>query len=179
MLRLVETNLAAAGKPDPGQRSPPFFLHVRIPDALLLECRDVGLEIVAHEIKFMPVILFGRMNRDFCRWHCKDQPAAASVHRSKSKDVTEESAISRRIFAVDDDMPTKDQPFKRKEWIERRLEELAEIFAVSLGGFSVLDNHLHVLLRLDPDTATGWSDEEVVRRWGSLFPPRSSLALPD
>jgi REP element-mobilizing transposase RayT len=60
----------------------------------------------------------------------------------------------------------------RKEWIEMRLQELAEIFAVAVGGFSVLDNHLHVLLRLDPDEAAGWSDEEVVRRWGRLFPPR-------
>ena len=29
----------------------------------------------------------------------------------------------------------------RKEWIEKRLEELAEIFAVAVGGFSVMDNH--------------------------------------
>ena len=55
-------------------------------------------------------------------------------------------------------------PFDRKEQIDRRLQELAEIFAVAVGGFSVLDNHLHLLLRLDPDTAKGWSDEEVVRQ---------------
>ena len=30
-----------------------------------------------------------------------------------------------------------------------RLNELAEIFAASVGGFSVMDNHLHLLLRLD------------------------------
>src|SRR5271165_4542933 len=65
-------------------------------------------------------------------------------------------------------------PFDRRVWIERRLQELAEIFAVSVAGFSVLDNHLHVLVRLDPDVAKGWSDEEVVRRWGRLFPPRDS-----
>ena len=41
-----------------------------------------------------------------------------------------------------------------KQWIENRLEELAEIFAVAVGGFSVMDNHLHVLVRLDPDVAT-------------------------
>jgi len=35
-------------------------------------------------------------------------------------------------------------------------------------GFSVLDNHLHVLVRLDADVAKGWSDEEVVRRWGLI-----------
>ena len=60
----------------------------------------------------------------------------------------------------------------RKEWLENRLEELAEIFAVAVGGFSVMNNHLHLLLRLDPEVAQAWSDEEVVRRWGRLFPPR-------
>jgi hypothetical protein len=60
----------------------------------------------------------------------------------------------------------------RKQWIENRLRELADVFAVSIGGFSVMDNHLHVLIRLDPDVAANWSDEEVVRRWGTLFPPR-------
>jgi hypothetical protein len=29
----------------------------------------------------------------------------------------------------------------RKEWLQNRLQELAEIFAVAVGGFSVMDNH--------------------------------------
>jgi putative transposase len=41
----------------------------------------------------------------------------------------------------------------RKQWLENRLEELGQIFAVALGGFSLMDNHLHVLLRLDPAVA--------------------------
>ena len=71
-----------------------------------------------------------------------------------------------------------DGPENRKERIEQRLQELAEIFSISVGGFSVMDNHLHVLGRLDPDTATAWSDEEVVRRWGRLFPPRDKSRQP-
>ena len=66
----------------------------------------------------------------------------------------------------------------RKQWIEHRLKELAEIFAIVVSGFSVMDNHLHVLLRLDTDVATGWSDEDVVRRWGKLFPPRDKSRQP-
>jgi len=68
----------------------------------------------------------------------------------------------------------------RKAWIENRLEELAQVFGIAVGGFAVMDNHLHVLLRIDQDFANGWSDEEVVRRWGRLFPPRdkSRQALP-
>jgi REP element-mobilizing transposase RayT len=49
---------------------------------------------------------------------------------------------------------------------------------VSVGGFSVMDNHLHLLVRLDPDVAQAWSDEEVVRRWGRLFPPRDKSREP-
>jgi hypothetical protein len=59
-----------------------------------------------------------------------------------------------------------------KDWIEQRLAHLADIFAVAVGGFSVMDNHLHALVRLDPEVGQAWSDEEVVRRWGQLVPPR-------
>ena len=66
----------------------------------------------------------------------------------------------------------------RREWLENRLEELAEIFAVAVGGFAVMHNHLHVLPRLDPEVAQGWSDLEVVQRWGRLFPPRDKFRQP-
>jgi hypothetical protein len=71
-----------------------------------------------------------------------------------------------------------DEQHNRKEWIERRLKELAGCFAVTVGGFAVMNNHSHVLVRLDPEIATGWSDEEVVRRWGQLFPPRDKSRRP-
>jgi hypothetical protein len=38
--------------------------------------------------------------------------------------------------------------------------------------------HLHVLVRLDLHIVTGWSDEEGVRRWGRLFPPRDKSREP-
>ena len=59
----------------------------------------------------------------------------------------------------------------RKAWIEARLELLAKQFAVSVCGFAILDNHLHILCRLDPGIAAGWSDEDVVRRWIAVYRP--------
>ena len=59
----------------------------------------------------------------------------------------------------------------RKAWIEARLELLAEHFAVSVCGYAILDNHLHVLCRLDPGIAASWSNEEVVRRWIAIYRP--------
>jgi len=43
----------------------------------------------------------------------------------------------------------------RKSWIEHRLQELVQIFSVAVAGFAILDNHLHILVRLDPDVAKG------------------------
>jgi hypothetical protein len=69
-------------------------------------------------------------------------------------------------------------PSDRKKWIEDRIAELAQIFALAVGGFTVMNNHLHLLLRLEPKIGEAWSDEEVVRRWGRLFPPRDKSRKP-
>lgn len=66
----------------------------------------------------------------------------------------------------------------RKQWLENRLERLASAFAVSVAGFAVMDNHLHVLVRIDSDEVKLWSEEEVLRRWISIFPP-SGINLND
>lgn len=66
----------------------------------------------------------------------------------------------------------------RKQWLEDRIEELSQLFAIAVGGFSVLDNHLHLAVRLEPERVDQWSDEEVVRRWATLFPPRGKNRKP-
>jgi len=47
----------------------------------------------------------------------------------------------------------------------------------------VLVDPLHLLVRLDPEAAEGWSDKEVMRRWGRLSPPcdmsRQQVLEPD
>jgi len=60
----------------------------------------------------------------------------------------------------------------RKQWIEDRLKELVEIFAVDVCAFSIADNELHVLLRLDMEKAQAWTPQEVLRRWLLLCPAR-------
>lgn len=60
---------------------------------------------------------------------------------------------------------------------ENRLEEIAEVFAVAVGGFSVMVNHFQLLL-LDPDVAREYADEQFVGRWRRLFPPRDKLRQP-
>jgi REP element-mobilizing transposase RayT len=58
----------------------------------------------------------------------------------------------------------------RKDWIKDRLLELSRCFAVEVGAFAIMDNHLHLLVRTQPGWAENWSDEEIVRRWIMLYP---------
>lgn len=65
----------------------------------------------------------------------------------------------------------------RRDWIEQRLWELADIFAVGLYAYAVMSNHVHVVLRIDPVAAEGWSDEEVATRWVRLYPVHANGAV--
>ena len=58
----------------------------------------------------------------------------------------------------------------RRGWIERRLCELCEIFAVRPAAYAILSNHLHLVVKIEPNVARQWSDLEVARRWTSLYP---------
>ena len=54
----------------------------------------------------------------------------------------------------------------------RRLEFLASIFGIDCLTYTVLSNHLHIVLRSRPDIVNTWTDEEIARRWLRLFPKR-------
>ena len=60
----------------------------------------------------------------------------------------------------------------RREWIRQRLEFLASVFAIDCLTYTIMSNHLHVVLRSRPDVVEGWSDREVACRWLRLFPFR-------
>ncbi len=78
----------------------------------------------------------------------------------------------RRAFLCGADRYTGQNFDHRKTWIRQRLEELAGILAIDVLSFAVLSNHLHVMLRIRPDIAAAWSDEEVALRWWRLHPGR-------
>src|SRR5216110_2796087 len=75
MLRLVKTDLASAGKPDSGERSPSFFVNLRTLDALLRKCQHLRGQIVTQKIKLVPVILLAGMERRFRGRKRKNQPS--------------------------------------------------------------------------------------------------------
>jgi REP element-mobilizing transposase RayT len=81
----------------------------------------------------------------------------------------------RRAFLCGFDAETGDSFEHRKTWVEERILELGSIFAVAVYAYAVMSNHVHVVVYVDPNAASGWSDDEVAARWVGLFPIR----LPD
>jgi hypothetical protein len=62
----------------------------------------------------------------------------------------------------------------RKLWIQRRINVLASFFGIDLLAFSILSNHVHLVLRQRPDLVASWDDTEVARRWLMLCPRKRS-----
>jgi hypothetical protein len=60
----------------------------------------------------------------------------------------------------------------RRDWVEKRIHLVAGCFAVAIDAYAVMSNHLHLVLRIDPNEALRWTDDEVAARWVRLFPPR-------
>ncbi len=58
----------------------------------------------------------------------------------------------------------------RRDWVEERLRLLAGCFAVELGAYAVMSNHLHVVVRVDPLAAGDWTDLAVAQRWCAVYP---------
>ena len=82
------------------------------------------------------------------------------------------SRCVRRAWLCGVDDYTGESFAHRRQWIEDRIVELGERFALGVYAYAVMSNHLHVVVRLDPALAWSWSPEEVARRWTAVFPVR-------
>src|SRR5271165_3538295 len=107
---------------------------------------------------------------------CKGRPKHLSIAVAQQKNQNQ----ARRVCQVKSNLSPHQGHSHRKDWIEARLRELVDLFALDCAGFAIMDNHLHLLLRLDSQRAQNWSNEEVARRWLTNFPVRdvAGKALP-
>src|SRR5512145_105906 len=87
------------------------------------------------------------------------------------------SRCVRRAFLCGFDPVTGRDFSHRKTLIVDRLHFLASIFTVDVCAYSVMDTHLHNVLRLRPDIAAAWSDLEVATRWITLSPKKKKIPL--
>ena len=108
MFRLIQADVAASGKGDPGERSPPFFVNGRADHVLSREISHLSLQVGAHEIELMAIIVFCRMKSCLCRWQREDQPAVAGIDGCQPQHVAKEDAVCLGILAINDDMCARD-----------------------------------------------------------------------
>ncbi len=80
------------------------------------------------------------------------------------------SRCVRRAFLCGEDPETHINYDYRRQWIENRIIELAEIFSVEVYAYSVMHNHYHLVIYSDPRAPQKWSDNEVAERWLKVFP---------
>ena len=79
-----------------------------------------------------------------------------------------------RAFLLLTETATGEIDEHRKIWVQERLAELSEIFTIVIGTFSVMSNHLHIIVQTRPDLTELLTDEEVAKRWLKLYPPKKS-----
>lgn len=79
------------------------------------------------------------------------------------------SRCVRRAFLCGEDSQTGQNYEHRRDWIEDKLIELAEIFALDICSYAIMSNHYHVVLYIDNEKAMNWSFDEVIHQWHLLF----------
>jgi len=83
------------------------------------------------------------------------------------------SRCVRRAFLCGVDASTGHSFEHRRLWIENKLIDQAQLFAIDLCAYAVMSNHYHAVLHIDRERAFNWSMIQVIERWHTLF--RGSL----
>lgn len=79
------------------------------------------------------------------------------------------SRCVRRAFLCGTDSHSGQSFEHRRRWIEDKLYELTQVFALDLCAYAVMSNHYHVVLYVDAAQAESWSRKDVIERWHWLF----------
>lgn len=57
----------------------------------------------------------------------------------------------------------------RRHWLKARLLKLATVFSIKLAAFAIMENHFHVVLKVEQKAADEWSERDVILRWHQIF----------
>jgi REP element-mobilizing transposase RayT len=75
----------------------------------------------------------------------------------------------RRAFLCGVDALTGNSFEHRRRWIENKLLDQAQVFAIDICAYAVMSNHYHAVLHIDQARALNWSTHQVIDRWHRLF----------
>jgi len=79
------------------------------------------------------------------------------------------SRCVRRAFLCGTDKFSGKSYEHRRGWIEDRIRVLSSLFSIEICAYAVMSNHYHLVVKLNPDEAQHWPDDEVLKRWTTLF----------
>ncbi len=57
----------------------------------------------------------------------------------------------------------------RRQWIADRIKLMCSVFAIDLCAYAIMNNHYHIVVRINPAHVDKWSDGEVAHRWLQIF----------
>ncbi len=79
------------------------------------------------------------------------------------------SRCVRRAFLCGVDKDSGKSYEHRRGWIEDRVRVLSSLFSIEICAYAIMSNHYHLVVKLNPDDTSQWSDDEVLSRWMALF----------
>ncbi len=80
------------------------------------------------------------------------------------------SRCVRRAYLCGEDYQSGQNFDHRKVWLVERIKFLSSVFSIDVCAYAVMSNHYHLVLFINQDAANSWDQEEVLERWGQLFP---------
>ena len=80
------------------------------------------------------------------------------------------SRCVRRAYLCGEDYQSGQNFDHRKVWLVERIKFLSSVFAIDVCAYAVMSNHYHLVLFINQDAVNSWDQEEVLERWGQLFP---------
>ncbi len=75
----------------------------------------------------------------------------------------------RRAFLCGVDKFSGNNYEHRRGWIVDKLKSLSKIFAIDVCAYAVMNNHYHLVLKVDQDSAENWDTKQVLELWHELF----------
>lgn len=79
------------------------------------------------------------------------------------------SRCVRQTFLCGKDRNTGKCYEHRRRWIENRIRLLSSIFGIDILAYAVMSNHMHIVVKLSPESIEALSDREIIGRWCNLF----------
>ena len=75
----------------------------------------------------------------------------------------------RRAFLCGEDTYSGQNFDHRRDWLVERIKWQARLFAIDICAYAIMSNHYHLVVRVDREGASTWSEQEVIERWCQVF----------